>query len=159
MLRSALIVVVGFLGTTEGRTDDAVQKERAKMKGTWRIVSFEINGKRQLTDEQLEKFQLIIDAEGTFTARLDGNLVNESTTRIDPTKMPKTLDYSFTKGPVKGLTSLAIYELKDDNLTISAGEPGKNRPTELSSKASTLVVHKRKKVSTTQAQQGGPKIN
>ena len=76
------------------------------------------------------------------TAQLDGNTINESTTKIDPTK---TLDYSFTKGPVKGMTSLAIYEPKDDTFTVSAAEPGKDRPTELSSKDNTLVVHKRKK--------------
>ena len=79
------------------------------------------------------------------TAQLDVNTINESTTKIDPTKTPKTLDYSFTKGPVKGMTSLAIYELKDDTFTVSAAEPGKDRPTELSSKGNTLVVHKRKK--------------
>ena len=46
---------------------------------------------------------------------------------------------------MKGMASLAIYELKDDTFTVSAVEPGKDRPTELSSKDNTLVVHKRKK--------------
>ena len=146
MFRCALMALaIGFLVGAERSTDEAVKKERAKMKGTWQVVSFEINGKKPRTEEQLKKFQLIVDADGKFTAQIDGKTINESTTEIDPTKAPKTLDYSFTKGPVKGMTSLAIYELKDDTLTICAAEPGKERPTELSSVGNTLVVHKREK--------------
>lgn len=66
------------------------------------------------------------------------------TSKIDPTKTPKTLDQTFTKGGAgAGKTSLWIYELKDDTLKICATAPGDPRPTEF--KGNTLQVWKRQK--------------
>ena len=122
---SAFFLVVAALPAED---DDG---DKAKLKGTWNIVSFEIDGKKQRTDEELKKFLVTIDADGKITVDLDGKTIVESTSKIDPTKTPKTLDQTFTKGGGgAGKTSLWIYELKDDTLKICATAPGDPRQRE-----------------------------
>ncbi len=131
--------------------DVAVKKELAKLAGTWKIVSFEIGGKKTYSDDKLEKFLITFDADGKCTVKLDGEVIVESTNKIDPSKTPKTLDQTFTKGGGGvGKTSFGIYELKDDTLRACFGDPedgpsAKFRPTEFSSRKGTLVVYKRQK--------------
>jgi uncharacterized protein (TIGR03067 family) len=152
MARYALMLLaVGFMVGAQAGSDDAVKKERANMAGTWKIVSQEIGGKKTYTDEQLERFLVTFDADGKSTVKLDGKVIVESTNKIDPTKTPKTLDQTFTKGGGgEGKTSFGIYELKDDTLKACFGDPedgapAKFRPTEFSSKEGTLVIYKREK--------------
>src|SRR5262249_29058416 len=122
--------------------DEAVKKDRAKLAGTWTIVSFAIDGKKTYTDDELKKFLVKIDGDGKITVDLDGKTIVESTSTIDPTKTPKTLDQTFTKGGGgAGKTALWIYELKDDTLKVCAAAPGDPRPTEF--KGNTLAVYKR----------------
>jgi len=155
MARYALaLLAIGFLVSAQARaqdsTDAAVKEERGKMTGTWKIVSQEINGK-QTSDDQLQKYLVIFDANGNCTVRLDGDVIAKSKNKIDPSKTPKTIDQTFTLGGGgKGKTSFGIYELKDDTLKACFGDPedgptAKFRPTEFSSKEGTLVVYERKK--------------
>ena len=61
---------------------------------------------------------------------------------------PKEMDIKGVEGPNKGKTILAIYELKDDKLTICYDLSGKSRPTEFKTQAKTklfLVTYERKK--------------
>ena len=58
------------------------------------------------------------------------------------------MDIKGTEGPNKGKTFLAIYELKDDKLTICYDLSGEARPTEFKTKPDTklfLVTYERKK--------------
>jgi len=149
MHRYALsVLAIVFLVAAEDSKDEAIKKELAKMKGTWKAVSLEIDGNKPIPDDMLEKLQCVIDADGKGTVQFDGATILAATNKIDPTKKPKTLDATFTEGDMKGETSLAIYELKDDTLKYCRATPGKDRPTEFSSKpgsGQTLVVYKRAK--------------
>lgn len=137
------LVVSAQVGAQDGK-DEAVKKEFAKLKGTWRMVSFEIDGKKQRTEDELKKFLVTIDADGKYSVQLDGKTIVEATSKIDPTKAPKTLDQTFTLGGGGvGKTSLWIYELKGDTLKVCAAAPGDPRPTEF--KGNTLAVYKRQK--------------
>lgn len=148
MVRYVMVLAIGFVVSAQvgaqDSKDEAVKKERAKMAGTWKVVSWEEDGKKQHTDEVVGKLLVTIDADGKITVDLDGKRIVESTSKIDPTKTPKTLDQTFTKGGGgEGKTSLWIYELKDDTLKICATAPGEPRPTEF--KGNTLQVWKRQK--------------
>jgi uncharacterized protein (TIGR03067 family) len=58
------------------------------------------------------------------------------------------MDIEGTKGPNKGKTILAIYELKDDTLRICYDLSGKKHPKEFKTKEGTqlfLVEYKREK--------------
>jgi uncharacterized protein (TIGR03067 family) len=146
VLASLILAVGSSWSQRNGAEKEAVKKERARMKGAWKVVSFEIDGNKPRTADDLKKLLVTIDAGGKITVRLDGKTIIESTNKIDPTKTPKTLDQTFTKGGGgKGKTSLAIYELKGDTFKLCAAAPGDPRPTEFSSKGNTLVVYKRQK--------------
>jgi uncharacterized protein (TIGR03067 family) len=124
---------VGWLIAADDANDEAIKKDRAALKGEWKVVSYELDGKKPVSDEQLDKVKVTI---------IEGN------TTIDPTKNPKTIDTTFTEGDLKGETALGIYELKGDTYKYCRAAPGKERPTEFSSKEGsghTLVVYKRAK--------------
>jgi uncharacterized protein (TIGR03067 family) len=139
-----LLAVDSSWSQEKGAEGAAVTKEWSKMAGTWKIVAFEIAGKKMLPDEERAKILVTIGLDGKSTVRVDGKTVVETTNKIDPTKTPKTLDQTFTKGGGgEGKTSLAIYELKDDTLKCCFAAPGEPRPSKF--EGHTLVVYKRQK--------------
>jgi uncharacterized protein (TIGR03067 family) len=72
----------------------------------------------------------------TFTAEefvvtlADGSIPIKGTFRIDPTRNPKSVDWTDTIGEDAGKTLLAIYALQEDRLIFCAAYPGLERPTE-----------------------------
>jgi uncharacterized protein (TIGR03067 family) len=147
-LRLLMLVVAAGLLAAADANEDAVKKERAKCKGAWKVTSIEIDGQKPYTDDQLEGVTTTIDAAGKLTVEAGSSVVVEATTKIDPTKKPKTIDFSYTEGQLKGKDALGIYELTDDSFKYCRAAPDKPRPTEFSSKEGsghTLVVLKRAK--------------
>ena len=51
------------------------------------------------------------------------------TYKLDPTRDPKTIDWTDTIGEDAGKTLLAIYSLEGDRLVFCAAYPGLERPT------------------------------
>src|SRR5262249_33921941 len=74
--------------------------------------------------------------EGEVTVYINGGVYLKAKYKIDPTKTPKTIDYMLTDGQGKGMTSLGIYELNEENDTLKCcfAFPGKDRPEEFSSR-------------------------
>jgi uncharacterized protein (TIGR03067 family) len=127
--------------------EEAVKEDRKTLAGTWQAVSYELDGKKAPADD-LKDVQLVVDAEGKATAKRAGQTFIAGTTKIDPTKEPKTIDVSYLEGDIKRQTALGIYEVKGDTLRICRAAPAKDRPTEFSSKPGsghTLMVYKRAK--------------
>jgi uncharacterized protein (TIGR03067 family) len=81
----------------------------------------------------MKKIQLVFDAEGNTKALNDGKVFIASTTKIDPTDNPATIDITFSSGEVKGGTALGIYKIEDGVLTICRADPGQARPAVFSS--------------------------
>lgn len=125
------------------RADDV--PDAKAMQGTWIPATAEIRG--QMFPEEVRKsIKLVIDAD-KYTVTV-GDQADKGTTKIDPTKSPKTLDIAGTEGPNKGKTILAIYELKGDTLRICYDLGGKDRPTEFKTEADKplfLVTYQREK--------------
>lgn len=67
MVRYVMVLAIGFVVSAQvgaqDSKDEAVKKERTKMAGTWKVVSWEEDGKKQHTDEVLGKLLVTIDAE------------------------------------------------------------------------------------------------
>src|SRR5262249_10550977 len=110
-LHFVILVAAAGLFIAADAAEDAIQKERDKLKGTWKITSFDVNGAKPVSDEQLEGVTTTISADGKLKVEANGAVVVEATTKIDPTKKPKTIDFTFTEGELQGKTSLGIYEL------------------------------------------------
>jgi uncharacterized protein (TIGR03067 family) len=120
---------------------------RLEMAGTWQAVSYALNGEKA-SEEDLMKIKLIFDANGKAMALRDGKVFLASTTKIDPTKTPMTVDIVYTEGDLKDKTSHGIYKIEGDLLTICRAPQDKARPTEFSSKPGsglTLMTYQREK--------------
>lgn len=80
-------------------------------------MSYEANGK-QISEETIKAWEskIIIKGSKIVSQRRDkeNSFESESTFVIDPTKKPKTLDYTVMSGESKGNESLAIYEIDGD---------------------------------------------
>src|SRR5207253_6260991 len=98
--------------------------------------------------EQLEKTRSIFSADGSAMVQREGKTIIKGNFKIDPTKKPKQSEATYTEGELKGKTVLGIYEVDGDNMRICSALPGKDRPTEFSSKEGSghaLITYKREK--------------
>lgn len=114
--------------------DDPIEKERKSYQGTWRVVSFESDGK--VVDEtNAKKLTFINKADGSWSIVSEGKELSSGQSDIDPTKKPKTIDFMPTLGVFSGNEYLGIYELGKDTRQICFVEKSKGRPTEFTSPA------------------------
>jgi uncharacterized protein (TIGR03067 family) len=126
--------------------EKAVQKELLAFKGTWRLISREVDGTKS-TKEEIKDVIGTNDGLGKFSVRRGDKVIAEATVTLDPTKSPKTIDVTFTAGENKGKTLLGIYEIEGDTFRECVARPGDRRPAAFSAKAGsrcTLIVFKRK---------------
>jgi uncharacterized protein (TIGR03067 family) len=69
--------------------------------------------------------------DDTFVVTLaDGSIVIKGFFKLDPTRVPKTIDWTDTFGEDAGKTFLAIYSLEGDQLVFCAADDAQERPTE-----------------------------
>jgi uncharacterized protein (TIGR03067 family) len=117
-------------------------EELKRLEGTWTPVALESGGER-VTGEELKKLGL-----GKFTVRdgktsiRGGGEVSRAALRVDPTRKPRAMDRVVTEGRHQGLTSLAVYDLAGDTLTIcyDAENSDKRRPREFTSSGTQVIL-------------------
>jgi uncharacterized protein (TIGR03067 family) len=128
--------------------EEAVAKDLQAFKGTWRMNSKEVDGKK-FSEEEIKDVIATTDGSGRCSVRRGDKVIGEGTAKFDPTTKPKTIDVTFTAGEHKGKTALGIYEFEGDTFRVCITRPGGDgRPTEFSARAGsgrTLVVYKREK--------------
>jgi uncharacterized protein (TIGR03067 family) len=156
MLRRFLgVSTLCILACSWGRADDAVQKELAKLEGTWMVVKMEVNGKSLLEKDKPEPKLVIKDGKLTSDAKEAAKDVLELAKILDPSKNPKQLTIPNFEGgdPKKGVTLIGIYEVDGDELRVCAEavetanlkEREKERPRAFDSKQGLLLVFRREK--------------
>jgi uncharacterized protein (TIGR03067 family) len=137
----------GLLFAAGDKKEAAVKKDREKMKGTWKVASLVMDGKK-VPGEELQKLKILIGADGAMTVQREGETIIKTTNKIDPTKKPKAIDVTFTMGELKDKSALGIYEIDGDTIKYCRASPGKDRPAEFSSKEGSgtiFAVYKREK--------------
>jgi uncharacterized protein (TIGR03067 family) len=110
------------------------------------MVSGEADGQAMPQDLVKSGKRLAKDGETTIT--FGGQIYFKAKFSIDPTKKPKSIDYTMTAGPTKGKTHLGIYEFEGDTVKFCFAAPDRDRPTDFTAKAGsqrTLSVWKRDK--------------
>jgi uncharacterized protein (TIGR03067 family) len=126
------VVLLSALALAQIPAARDVEGELSKLKGTWNLVS-EIDDGKELSAEEARRIKLIFEGDGKWKVEVDGKMVGEGTTLLNPTSRPKTLDYTFTGGEQKGTRFLAVYEL-DGGTFRHCGAVKGDRPTEFASK-------------------------
>jgi uncharacterized protein (TIGR03067 family) len=111
-----------------------VDADRKELSGSWQAVAYALGGKKA-PDTAMKDISLVFYADGKTKAIRDGKVFIASTTKIDPTQIPATIDmtYSEGEGDLKGKTALGIYKIEGNLLTICRSAPGRPRPAEFSS--------------------------
>ena len=115
------------------------------MQGSWKPVAAELGGK-PFPDEVLKTMKLVL-TDGQYHVTV-GEQTDEGTVKLDAAKQPRAMDIVGTKGPNRGKTIPAIYELTDTTLRVCYDLSAKARPKEFKTKADTLlflVEYKRQK--------------
>ncbi|MCA8987601.1 MAG: TIGR03067 domain-containing protein [Planctomycetaceae bacterium] len=125
------------------RADDArkeaIQKDRKRIEGTWKIVALEINGNRA-TDEDARKLTVINGSDGTWTLYSEGSEISTGTSTIDPTRKPCTINLVETNNEGKVNQYLGIYELGDQTRKLCFAPQGKERPVDFSSQPGSEMI-------------------
>src|SRR5258708_21166393 len=126
-----LTAIVAIASAGDAR-DTAIKKDRKQIEATWRVVAFEVDGNKG-TEEDAKKLTVVNGSDGAWSLRSEDKEMNKGTSTIDPTKKPKTIDFTITEGDGKGDQYLGIYELGEKTRKLCFASPGKERPIEFSS--------------------------
>ncbi|CAN5523848.1 hypothetical protein BH10PLA2_BH10PLA2_38790 [soil metagenome] len=131
--RHWLILAVMFMIGTEPR-DDSAKKELAKLEGTWVLAAIDKgDGKCPQDVTTDERFELTIHGNKAKCGQVEWHKKSEGYLRIDPSRQPKWLDWSFTDTFKPGETIYKLYELEGNTLKICVVTDGwkqENRPKE-----------------------------
>lgn len=142
-----LLTSISTMAVGDDSKDEAIKKDRQRIQGTWRVVALEVNGNKSM-EQDARKLAVVNGPDGTWSVLSDGKEVIKGTSTIDPTKKPKTIDFTPSEGDRSGTPHLGIYELGEKKRKLCFAPPGKNRPTEFSSAPGSehiLVTFEREK--------------
>lgn len=129
-----LLVSLGSLLAADDAKQEAITKDRTRYSGEWQVVSLEVSG-NQVDEEDAKKLIIVNGIDGTWNITVDGTIMVQGSSEIDPTQTPKTVDLKITQGAGSGDVVLGIYELGEDTRKVCLGQAGKERPTEFSASA------------------------
>jgi uncharacterized protein (TIGR03067 family) len=143
----------GVLLSAEAPEGDAVKKEKEKLVGAWKAVSFEMDG-RKLPGEITKTIGAVFTAT-MLTTQLRGKDETPSRYTLDPSKSPKHIDLADPSEKGKDATFPGIYSLEGDTLKLcfqgeykKGGRAPRKRPTKFDASEGTgqkLMVFKRAK--------------
>jgi uncharacterized protein (TIGR03067 family) len=128
-----LIAMSCLLATGDDAKEKATKKDRQLYKGTWRVVALEVNGNKS-NDDDAKKITVANHTDGTWNIYVDGNEIAKGTSTIDPTKKPKTIDFTPSVGLEAGREYLGIYEIGAKTRKLCFAPPGRDRPGDFSSR-------------------------
>jgi uncharacterized protein (TIGR03067 family) len=132
----ALLTAVAF---ADDAKDEAIKKDRERIQGVWRVIALVVDG-NEAKEEDAKKISVVNGADGTWNLRSDSVEVSQGTSTIDPTKEPKTIDFTPTRGEAKGDQFHGIYEVGENTRKLCFAPAGKERPTEFAAPAGTQHI-------------------
>ena len=118
---------------------DTVRKEREIYQGAWKVTALEADGSR-LSEDDCARVTVFNELDGRWTVKLEGAVIWQGTSTINPTKNPKTIDFRPTEGADVGKIFFGIYELGKETRRLCYAEAGKERPRDFSAKSGSGQV-------------------
>jgi uncharacterized protein (TIGR03067 family) len=120
----------------ESPRDEAVKKDIKQFQGSWKAVSIRNADGKQAPDDQVENTRLIVEGNKfTLTSR-DTTITGTFT--INPRATPRTIDVSLNSQDGKKVKLLGIYQVQGDTRKSCFALPGKERPSQFTSKPGYL---------------------
>jgi uncharacterized protein (TIGR03067 family) len=113
----AMVLLVAFAASD---APDQVQEEIRNLQGTWKVIAAESRGEIS-SRKEIEELEVIFTGN-TIHIREAGKVQERFTYKLDPSKTPRAVDFTFTEGKKKGRTDRAIYQLDGNNLKICIQE-------------------------------------
>ncbi|MFO0888123.1 MAG: TIGR03067 domain-containing protein [Isosphaeraceae bacterium] len=107
--------------------DQGEAAERAKLRGVWKLVFAESEGKIA-PPERIKDVRVEIKDRTHSVFFGDTEIAHDIAFAIDPKASPKRTDDTINDGPDRGKHILGIYRLEDDTLVSCVGKPGGERP-------------------------------
>jgi uncharacterized protein (TIGR03067 family) len=104
------------------------------LEGEWHVVGLQVDG-TDMPPAVLAQSRLLIDGDRFRMESPEANYDGALT--IDVAEQPARIDIAFVEGPEAGNTSLGIFELDGDRLTICLGLVGATRPAGYSTRPGT----------------------
>jgi uncharacterized protein (TIGR03067 family) len=147
LLLGWLMVAFGQAGAGDPDKEEAIKKDRESYQGRWTVIALEVNGTR-VSDKDARQITVVNRKDGTWTIRVEGNVIARGTSRIDPLQKPKAYDFTPSEGMDKGKTYLGIYEIRGGYRKLCYAPPGKDRPHEFAARPKSghvFVVFQREK--------------
>jgi uncharacterized protein (TIGR03067 family) len=121
------------------------KRDSELLQGTWTMASLEANGEK-VEGEAVETAKLVVK-DDQYTATF-GDQTITSKIKMDSSKNPKAIDFTYSDGDQKGQTIKGIYKLEGDTFTMCRPLlPEGDRPAEFKTEADSnrlLVVWKRR---------------
>jgi uncharacterized protein (TIGR03067 family) len=135
MIAAAVLLTLGLLGTgaawvtfrTYAAAPKAARAEAERLQGTWNFVAMEADGVAA-PEDALKGSRAVVQGNTIAVISAAGEVIYKATFRLDVASTPRALDLTYTEGPMKGTTSLGIYELDGDTWEICFSSSGKDRP-------------------------------
>lgn len=125
-----MLVVAGILmgaASAEDAGDEAIRKDRQRIKGVWQITSLVVSGNRS-TGEDAKKLTVVNDAQGNWILRSNDMKVSQGTSAIDPAQELKSIDLTPTEGEAQDDVFLGIYHLGKNTRKLCFAPVGRKRP-------------------------------
>jgi uncharacterized protein (TIGR03067 family) len=143
---TSVVTITLFVAAPLVAADKPTKNDKARLQGTWALLSVEID-KKPLSMDELKDARLVVSGDHySFTLGKDRL---EITYKMDEGKRPKAIDLTVVEGPEKGKTYHGIYQLEGDTYAVCRPtEPNKERPTEFATQPGSgfmIVVWKRAK--------------
>jgi len=129
----------------EDPKEKAIRDELIRFGGTWRFAELEIGGTKVPPGSYAANWLIL---QGDRFLAIDSKETAAGYYKIDPTRVPKTIDVVFTSGSPKGTTVRGIYELTGDTYKTCISGDDQPRPEKFESTPASkyaLEVLKREK--------------
>lgn len=144
-LLTLLMGVVGLCLITAVRADDAVKDEMKKLGGTWIATAQEKDGEKLPQTKDVNAPWLNLKSDGKYQYQ-NGDQKHKGSWKCDPNQSPCQMDLTPDDGKTKPMQ--CIYQQKDNQMQICISPPGKDRPSQFTTKQGTgqqCITYKKKR--------------
>ena len=102
-----VLTAMAAIASADDAKDEAIKKDRKQIEGTWRVVALEVNGNKAM-EEDAKKLTVVNGSDGTWSLLSEDKEISKGTSTFDPTKKPKTIDFTPTEGKEKAINTLGF---------------------------------------------------